>query len=590
MLVAGSTLRRGTMMTMSTTCPAPLGAIDHVVVLMLENRSFDNLLGHLYGVEGEGSNTLRHEGTDTVIRSWSTDATSFPAMTVPSPDPGEAFVDMNQQIFGLLERPTTNAEPDGPGELGPMGGFAQNYQVLVDGGETGDSGKARDTPVRDIMNAFSAAQTPVSTALAQAFRVVDSYHASAPCQTMPNRTFAWLGTAQGWVNNSTGITGGGVPHGPYVGPSIFGQLRQAGHPWRVYYGDFPLSLALTDTWASFDTDHFRPLAGFFDDAEAGDLPALTWIEPAYQLQPNDNHPPHDVGEGEALLARVYNALRCSSSWGRTLLVVTYDEHGGCYDRVRPGPAPEPGPPYPDGFRFDRYGVRVPCLLCSDFTLDSGNGGTTGPTVFDHTSLLALLRDRFALTGHLSDRVDQATSLGVLLNPAPGSSPPPLPVPVVSTGAKALQEQAEVDAERLLQAWRDGTSVPTLMTELKNDVKGLIEQAAIDALSPYLAALLAAIQRHEPKDPPGSLERLALLALIKGIELLLKAGTREQPSGLGRLIHWYARFVADRPQTLEAAPSVAELHTLKADAPAVSGDLGDVAEVVRQAMALRRPVS
>lgn len=545
----------------------PLMSIEHVVVLMLENRSFDNILGHLYGLPAGGSNRLiEPDGTEVEIPSWGESGTSYPQMTIPNPDPGEAFTDMNQQIFGLTARPPSGQAPTTPGKLGAMGGFAQNYDLILRSGEKGDPKDASDTPVAAIMNFFTEDQVPVSSLLARTFKVVDSYHAPAPCQTMPNRTFAQLATANGFVNNTDGK---GVLHAPYFGPSIFGQIREAQRggcdiDWRCYFGDFPLTLAMVDTWEQFDDTHFRFMDDFFTDTAAGKLPAYTWLEPAYQIAPADNHPPHDVTRGEALLAQVYNSLRTSEHWSKTLFILTYDEHGGCYDRVMPGAATSPGGPTPDGFNFDRYGVRVPCILISDYSLDSSNA-STGPTVYDHTSILALLRERWPLGAALSPRESSVGSLSKLLTPAAEGAPTSIAVPVPVSDVIALEQQAIVDAAELIAAKLAGASLPELKIMFDNDLRSLAEQAVFDTLDPYLTKLLEELADHIPKtDLLGWLASLGAEILHLLSKVFHPSMPAPQASDLSKLVAWLADFVADHidehrqtPLTEERAAALKE---------------------------------
>ena len=136
------------------------------------------------------------------------------------------------------------------------------------------------------------------------------------------------------------------------------------------------------------------------DAASGNLPAYSFIEPRYfanpvlRKMPNDQHPPHDVAYGESLIASVYNAVRSGPGWKNTLLVVTYDEHGGCYDHVVPPAATPPGSAASAGFDFDRFGVRVPAVIVSPWVPKGSVIRPPGPTPFDHTSIIATLRKLF----------------------------------------------------------------------------------------------------------------------------------------------------------------------------------------------------
>ncbi len=239
-----------------------------------------------------------------------------------------------------------------------MTGFVDNYmaQPQEDG--------PRDP--RAAMHYFLPDQVPVISQLANAFGVSDRWHASAPCETWPNRYFMHCGTAGGRVNNRKPY----LPYLPAAMPTIFRRLAARGYKWRIYFHDMPQSAALVDLWAKIPT-HFCLFQDEFErHASAGRLATYSFIEPRYfpsrrhQTVPNDQHPPHNMVYGEQLIAAVYNAVRSAPTWPRTLLVIVYDEHGGCFDHVPPPAAISPGGPYPDGFTFDRYGVRVPAVIVS----------------------------------------------------------------------------------------------------------------------------------------------------------------------------------------------------------------------------------
>jgi phospholipase C len=381
---------------------------------MLENRSFDNLLGWQYGLSPANANTYFNPppgGPSTTVAAWNNTGTDWDTMTIPNPDPGELFEQMNQQIFGLLTTPPEGSFPTAPGPLGAMGGFAQNYLTIP--GVTAAN-------VANSMHAFTPAQVQALSALAEAFVAVETYRASAPCQTLPNRCFAQLGTANGFVNNETVFPDGArIINAPYFGTTIFNQISATkGLDWRVYFGDFPLTLAMIDVWP-YTSSNFRWFADFESDVGNRDLPAFTWIEPSYLILANDMHPPYDVLLGDMLVAQVYNTLRQSTLWDQTLLIITFDEHGGCYDRFYPGPAPPPGGPYLDGFTFDRYGVRVPAVLCSPY-IPVTKTGASGQ-VYDHTSVLSTVRSAFGVQGGaLSAREAAATGLGGFLTLPPSN--------------------------------------------------------------------------------------------------------------------------------------------------------------------------
>jgi len=389
--------------------PGLAGKIDHIVVLMLENRSFDCLLGRLKdpgplfdGLTGNEFNIYHMpNGAATQIPSSSDWTLDTGVMTVPDPDPGEHFDQMNMQLFGLGGPP--NVEPLPPP---PMSGFVDNYMRQP----------PAQTPYYPAapMHHYLPEQVPVITQLARSFAVSDQWHASAPCQTWPNRFFVHRATAGGYVNNT-------VKAIACLSPSIFHRLEAIGRTSRIYFHDMPQSITLADQWP-VAAKRFRPIACFWDDADHGDFADYSFIEPRYftdsirGLMPNDQHPPHDVVYGEQLMAQVYNAVRASPAWNRTLLIITFDEHGGCYDHVPPPAAPPPEAGAPDP--FNRYGVRVPAIAISPYI----RPGTVlrnlppGSLPFDHTSIIRTVRERFDPGGAaLSGRDQAAPSLDLVLN-------------------------------------------------------------------------------------------------------------------------------------------------------------------------------
>jgi phospholipase C len=366
---------------------------------MLENRSFDCMLGQLYpadetfdGLTGTETNIWhKADGSEQAAPVW-TDATPQPAhIFVPSPDPGELFTDIQQQIAG---NPTRRSD----GSASAMGGFVDNYM--------GQKVAPDDDDFDAVMHYFTPAHVPVLSQLARAFGVSDRWHASAPCQTWPNRLFVHTGTAGGRVNNTPADV-------PYMMETVFQRVAEAGRDWRIYFHDFPQTLTLGNLW--FHPGGFSHFESFIDDAKAGRLPSYSFVEPRYfsdvagSLLPNDQHPPHNVAYGEALIAKVYNAVRASPCWKQSLLIITYDEHGGCYDHVVPPAATSPGGPFPDHFEFDRFGVRVPAVIVSPYVTAGSKIRPEGRTPFDHTTVFKTMQDLFSLRT-LTPRSDAAPSL------------------------------------------------------------------------------------------------------------------------------------------------------------------------------------
>ena len=265
------------------------------------------------------------------------------------------------------------------------------------------------------MHYFAPAQAPVLSQLAQKFAVCDHWFASAPCQTWPNRWFVHAGTADGHENNDP-------PHFPDV-PTIFNRLEQAGvDSWKIYFHD--IAQAHTLLQLLLLGNHFQSYRQFQADCQTGRLPAYSFIEPQYFADfghpENDQHPPSVVTLGEQLIADVYNCLRASKVWRKTLLVISYDEHGGCYDHVAPSAAVPPEPPVAgQTFTFDRYGVRVPAVIVSPYVAPGTIFGKSSAVPFDHTAIIATVRKRFGISETLTARDAQAPDLdSVLTLPRP----------------------------------------------------------------------------------------------------------------------------------------------------------------------------
>ena len=296
-----------------------------------------------------------------------------------------------------------------------------------------------------IMHHYTPDQVPVISALARQFAVCDQWHASAPNQTWPNRFFVHTASAGGYVDNSPARF-------PYTMPTVFNLLESKGLPWKVYFRDLPQALTLFHLWGH--AANFRPFAEFADDAAKGQLPAYSFLEPQYFADlalgmPSDQHPPHDITFAEQLIAKVYNAVRAAPAWHETLLVITYDEHGGCFDHAPPPAALSPGDGrLHDGFAFDRFGVRVPAVIVSPYipagtilrAAPNGLPHRGPPFPYDHTSIIATLRKCFDLGPPLTARDAAAPDLDAVLTLAAPSNdgPPSISVPAYEPSVADLQ--------------------------------------------------------------------------------------------------------------------------------------------------------
>jgi phospholipase C len=376
--------------------------IEHVVVLMFENNSFDRMLGCMKAVYP----TLEGVDPDKTVRPLIPDFPDASHMFAQlkdaaysiSVDPGHELDDVIRQIHD--------------GCTGFVADFAQHAP------------KAPEVDRYEIMAYFSLDSLPVLHTLARQYLICDHWFSSVPGPTWPNRFFVHSGTSLGHVDMPNGFFHPGIHL--YDQPTVYQRLTERGTSWKIYYGDFPHSLLLVEQLRHPANYHHLDDFFFHAGGAAKDFPQYVFIEPYYfGLKQNDQHPPTDIRHGEILLAQIYNALRGNEDlWRSTLLVVLYDEHGGFYDHVVP-PAAIP----PDGntkhFGFDRLGVRVPALLISPW-LDPG----VLDTPFDHTSLLQYATRKWGL-GPLGNRVLQTNSFGDALLPRSAqrdNCPKDLPVP------------------------------------------------------------------------------------------------------------------------------------------------------------------
>ncbi len=430
--------------------PLPDG-IRHVIVLMLENRSFDHLLGNLPGVDGpRGRSNVDPRDHSVVPVTFDAQPTS-PALPEPNNpsqitgDPQHDFAAVNRQLF----------ETDRPGPATPVtcGGFIMAQRA------SGDADASRIA--REVMRCYDTpAALTTLTALASEFLVCDCWHASVPGPTWPNRLFVHAATSFGTLDNTPRL---------FDGTTIYDRLSAAHVDWAIYYHDMPQSFCFRELWDRTDRFHrrcMRPIDEFYKEVRAhradspahATLPSYVFIEPGYfepsrgilarladlvkwiahllgaPIQPsrghaNDQHAPHDVRLGELLIADVYDALRANEDvWQHCLLVVLHDEHGGLYDHVHPGGAAAPEPSHPgDPFAFDRAGLRVPALLVSPFVAHGVDS-----TPYDHASIIRTVREHFCPdAAPLSERESHSTALGATSSRAlvlvcRGGSPGPRP--------------------------------------------------------------------------------------------------------------------------------------------------------------------
>jgi phospholipase C len=385
-----------------TGAPLEAGAlakIDHIVVLMMENRSFDHLLGYLSKHGGRGGEVDGLVGGEKNVYKGREYA-SFPlGQTLFAESPSHEFASVLNQIAG------------------DMGGFVASFAERYE--EHGiDPGK--------VMGYHVAAHVPVYDVLAREYAICDRWFAAHPGPTWPNRFYTLTGrlnrNAFGeWEFDNPPIS----QFSPVEADTIFDHLTERNVTWRYYEHGYCFLRLFTRY--TFDTEHIadarHATTGFFAAARAGRLPAVSFIDPDFIEDPpgNDDHPPADLAPGQSLVGNVVRALQQGPAWDRTLLIITYDEHGGFYDHVTP-------PHAPDVSGIDRYGVRVPAFIVSPWV---ERGAVARNVIFDHSSILKTIIRRFCGTRppDMGARVAAAQDLGVLLTrTTPRTDRPEIPLP------------------------------------------------------------------------------------------------------------------------------------------------------------------
>ncbi len=365
-------------------------SIKHVILLLMENHSFDQMLGCVQseypGLDGVhvNSNSPR----------FNLDLEGNKVFQIPT-DAQQVKLDPKHENRFVLDQIANGNS-----------GFVTDFQRNVPGNTQADR--------QNIMGYYLLGRLPALHELALNFTVCDHWFSSLPGPTWPNRFFALSGTSSGRVL---------MPEGPLHERlnemflqdqiTLFDRLNEAGKSWRIYYYDFPSSLLLNRQRFVENLKGYSRIDNFFKDVQnEQQFPSFVFIEPKYfGADQNDDHPPHNIFKAEKLIADVYNAIRSSPDlWESTLLVVAYDEHGGFYDHVEP-PAAIPPDDHREEWTFNRLGVRVPAILVSSYV-----GRTVENTVFDHTSLLKYLTELWNL-GSLGRRTAAANSLAVAINQA-----------------------------------------------------------------------------------------------------------------------------------------------------------------------------
>jgi phospholipase C len=517
-------------------------ALDNIVVVLFENRSLDNVLGHLYGPEdGKNFDGVIGKSLSNPIPEWAEHGaerkvvpyTVAMDMDSPNPDSGEEYFHTNTQLFNTLddhnrfklgEAATApwNAPP--PGATPTMDGFVTDYISTF----TGETGRQ---PTYDeyaqIMTGYTPEQLPVLNGIARDFGVFDHWFCEVPSQTFMNRSFWTAGTSSGLVVNS--------PARKWFtkndAETIFERLEAHGRTWKVYVME-PMALSFTgvihyprlkDRLAT----HFVPFSEFENDAAEGTLPNFSFIEPNMAAGHGDYHPafgrsfsdqvdieadpPSSTLLGEVFLERLFNAYRSSTSetgtnlWN-TALLIGWDEPGGTYDHVPPGPVPPPDPSAPVGefgFAFDRSGYRVPAIIVSPWV----ESGSVYNDEYRHTSLIATLRKTWGLGQAFTQRdasartFDHVFSLDTPRDPQTWVSVKARPVPewtmdLERVGESLSQLGKAIGPGIIAKAKEMGVTLPPELDDSGAELKpGLVVPLLRDVAHHFFPLLGGDVGRH-----------------------------------------------------------------------------------------------
>jgi phospholipase C len=364
----------------SVVLPPPNEAgFEHVIVVMMENRSFDHFYGWLPGANGEQANVTYK---DSAGNSFVTHALAPDYQGCGFNDPGHSYTDGRVQY-----------------DSGKCDGF------LFDG--SGNDFFA--------IGYYLQNDLPFLGAAGPAFTVLDNYFCGIMAETYPNRFYMHAAQTDRLTNSTVTSSL----------PTIWDRLQEKGLSARYYFNDLPF-LAL---WGSKYANISKPYAQFLADAAAGTLPNVAFVDPSFAGEftdtSNDDHPHGDIRDGEAFMNQIYNAVITSPNWSKTVLIINFDEWGGFFDHVPPPLAPIPPASQTAGVPDGLLGFRVPCVVISPYARHN----FLNSEQFDHTSILRMIEWRFGLTP-LTVRDQTANNLADVLNfGTPNTTAPTFSVPM-----------------------------------------------------------------------------------------------------------------------------------------------------------------
>jgi len=368
--------------------PSPSAAgFEHVVVVMMENRSFDHFYGWLQGANGQQAGLIFQ---DSAGGQHSTHYLPPDYQGCAFLDPGHSYTDGRVQY-----------------DSGAADGW------LFDGSDASSTNPQQANDIFSI-GYYGQADLPFLGTAGPAFTVCDNYFAGVMAETYPNRFYMHAAQTDRITNTTTISTL----------PTIWDRLREKGLSERYYFSDVPF-LAL---WGTTYANISKPFSQFLIDAQNGTLPNVAYIDPRFEDEDSgisgDDHPHADIRDGEVFLNQIYTAVTSSPNWSKTVLIINFDEWGGFFDHVPPPLAPIPTASAAAGIPDGRLGFRVPCIVISPYA----QRNFIAHNQYDHTSILKMIEWRFGLPP-LSIRDETANNLAEVLNfAAPSVTAPVFNVP------------------------------------------------------------------------------------------------------------------------------------------------------------------
>jgi phospholipase C len=402
----------------------PKPDLQHFVVLMMENRSFDHMFGYhagVNGLKGNESNLLDPTRPESDTNPAFVVSNAAPYALTTGNGPGHSVEQTNIQLFNT-KTPSKGQKPSNTGFV-----TAYSDEMVLDKVIHPTSAE-----LSVVMESFVDSRLPSLSALADNFCLCDNWYAEVPGPTQPNRLYLHAATSAGFAHN--------VWSQQFDLVTIYEQVQNAGKTWSTY--EFDTNEVREFTRINKQTQSFKKFEAFKGDVDGGTLPNYCFIVPRFNNaadgMANSEHPPEDVRYGDNLIADVYETLRSNNDvWNTSVLVITYDEHGGFYDHVAPpsavnpdginSPAPGDKASYAPPFKFDRLGLRVPAVIVSPWV----GKGVVESAQLQHTSILVTAREIFEISKPLTKRDAAANSFANLFSQATPRADAPLTLPRAS---------------------------------------------------------------------------------------------------------------------------------------------------------------